>query len=183
METIKYKLIHWGASILLGFVATLETAISFFVPCLLAILLDVLSAYFLGRRLHAKFPDKYDGKFKSEYKFRIIYTMIIVFIAIILAAYVDTLLFHEGDTAVRFVMSVFLFYEAWSCLENWSTENQSPIAKALQRIMVSKAERHLNIPLSDILIEGQSDEQPQSEPGVPTHLQSPTPAQQQYDED
>ena len=58
--------------------------------------------------------------------------------------------------AVRFAVAVFLFYEIWSCLENWSSENKQPIARALQRIMVNKAERHLNVPLSDILLnEGQ----------------------------
>jgi hypothetical protein len=57
---------------------------------------------------------------------------------------------------------VFLFYELWSCLENWSSENDKPIAKAMQRIMVNKAERHLNVPLSDILMPGDdgASEQP-----------------------
>jgi len=77
-----------------------------------------------------------------------------VFIAIILGAYVDMLIVKNGDIAVRFVMAVFLFYELWSCLENWSSENDAPIARALQRIMVNKAERHLNVPLKDILTPG-----------------------------
>lgn len=159
------KIMQWVTSILMGLLCVFETAINFFIPCLLAILLDVVSAYFLGRRLHKKFPEHTDGKFKSEYKFRIIYTMIIVFIAIILGAYVDILIFHGGDMGVRFVMCVFLFYEIWSCLENWSSENDAPLAKALQRIMVNKAERHLNVPLSDILLHdnGMSNEPPKTD--------------------
>ena len=108
--------------------------------------------------MHKKYPKECDGKFKSEHKFRVIYTMIIVFLAIILASYVDNLIFHGGDIAVRFVMGVFLFYEIWSCLENWSTENDAPLAKALQRIMISKAERHLEVPLSDILLHDSTQE-------------------------
>ena len=131
--------------------------IDFFIPCMLAVVLDVISAYFLGKRVHKKYPERSDGKFKSEYKRRIVCTMIIVWICIILANYVDIEVRNATDgMAVRFAVAVVLFYEIWSCLENWSSENKQPIARALQRIMVNKAERHLNVPLSDILLnEGQ----------------------------
>lgn len=147
------KLIQWIVSIVAGFIVVVETSIDFFIPCLIAVILDVISAYFLGRRVHAKSPEKADGKFKSEYKWRILATMIIVWLCIILAGYVDITIRHSQDgLAVRFSVAVFLFYEIWSCLENWSSENDKMIAKALQRIMVNKAERHLNVPLKDILL-------------------------------
>ncbi|MDR1116215.1 MAG: hypothetical protein LBL33_08755 [Tannerella sp.] len=78
--------------------------------------------------------------------------MIIAFVLLIIAAYVDMLVIRDGDTAVRASMCIILFYEGWSVLENWSSENENKIARALQRIMVNKAERHLNVPLSDILL-------------------------------
>jgi hypothetical protein len=152
--TIAAKFAQLLISIITGLLVCIETAINFFVPCLCAIILDVITAYLLGRRMHKKYPEKADGLFKSEYKYRIVFTLIIVFIAIILGAYVDMLIVKNGDIAVRFVMAVFLFYELWSCLENWSSENDAPIARALQRIMVNKAERHLNVPLKDILTPG-----------------------------
>ena len=65
----------------------------------------------------------------------------------------------RADYTVFAVVAVFLFYELWSCLENWSSENDKPIAKALQRIMVNKAERHLNVPLSDILMPGDKEKE------------------------
>jgi len=149
---ITNKIIQYLISILGGFIVAFETTIDFFVPSLIAIILDVISAYFLGRRVHKKHPDKADGKFKSEYKIRVIWTLIIVFLLLILASYVDILIRKDSDAlAQRFAMTAFLFYEIWSCLENWSSENNNSFAKALQRIMVNKAERHLNIPLSDIL--------------------------------
>ena len=78
-----------------------------------------------------------------------------------LASYVDELVIKGDDGfAVRFVVGIFLFYETWSCLENWSSENDNKIAKALQRIMVNKAERHLDVPLSDILLD---KDKPQTE--------------------
>ena len=160
---IKDKLYQWLTSIGAGLLVAVETSIDFFVPCLIAVILDVISAYFLGRRVHQKYPDKSDGKFKSEYKWRILATMIIAWLCIILASYVDINVRHSDDgLAVRFAVAVFLFYELWSCLENWSSENNKPIAKAMQRIMVNKAERHLNVPLSDILMPGDkgTSEQP-----------------------
>ena len=144
---------QWLTSIVAGFIVAVGTSIDFFVPCLIAVILDVISAYALGRRVHKKYPDKSDGKFKSEYKWRILATMIIAWLCIILASYVDVNVRHSDDgLAVRFAVAVFLFYELWSCLENWSSENDKPIAKAMQRIMVNKVERHLNVPLSDILM-------------------------------
>lgn len=157
MNELKYqvcqRLIQWLTSMIAGFLVAVETSIDFFVPCLIAVILDVISAYFLGRRVHKKFPDKSDGKFKSEYKLRIMTTMIVAWLFVILASYIDVNVRNASDElAVRWAVAVFLFYELWSCLENWSSENDKPIAKALQRIMVNKAERHLNVPLSDILM-------------------------------
>lgn len=151
-NALAQKLIQWGTSVIAGAVAAVETSIDFFIPCFIAVVLDVIAAYFLSKRVHKKYPDKSDGKFKSEYKNRILVTMIIAWLCIILAGYVDMNVRQETDgLAVRFTVAVFLFYELWSCCENWSSENDNKLAKALQRIMVNKAERHLNVPLKDIL--------------------------------
>lgn len=151
--TFRLKIVQYLSSIAGGLLLAFETSIVFLVPCFIAILLDVITAYSLGRRVHRKYPNQSDGKFKSVHKFQIIYTMIIIFMCIMLASYVDELVIKGDDGfAVRFVVGVFLFYETWSCLENWSSENDNKIAKALQRIMVNKAERHLDVPLSDILM-------------------------------
>ena len=153
ISILKKKLMQYVVSVCGGLLMALETSIDFLVPCLLAVVLDVISAYFLGRRVHKKYPTKSDGKFKSEYKRRILFTMIIVWMCIILANYVDIYVHKNVDgLAVRFTVAVFLFYEIWSCLENWSSENKQPIARALQRVMVNKAERHLNVPLKDLLM-------------------------------
>lgn len=147
------KLLQYTGSMLGGLLMAVETSIDFFVPCLLAVLLDVISAYFLGRRVHKKYPERSDGKFKSEYKHRFVFTMLIVWLCIILANYVDIAVRQSADgLAVRATVGGFLIYEIWSCLENWSSENDKPIAKALQRIMVNKAERHFDVPLRDILL-------------------------------
>lgn len=152
------KLLQYAISIGGGLILAFETSIPYFLPCFLSVIIDVLSAYFLARRVHKKYPEKADGKFKSEYKFKVAYTMIVAFLLVIVAAYVDMLVIKDGDTAVRAVMCVFLFYQGWSILENWSSENENKISRALQRIMVNKAERHLNVPLRDIMLNEKKEE-------------------------
>lgn len=155
-EYIGSKLMQYATSIGGGLLLAFETSLPFFVPCLIATIIDVWAAYCLARRVHKKHPDRADGKFKSEYKYRIIYTMIIALTAIILANYVDINVLKDSDLAVRSVVGAFLFYQIWSILENWSSENDNKIAVALQRIMVNKAERHLNITLSDLMLNDKS---------------------------
>lgn len=157
-EYIGSKLLQYITSIAGGVLVAFETSIPFFVPCLIATVIDVWAAYCLARRVHKKHPDRADGKFKSEYKYRVMYTMIIALTAIILANYVDVHVLKDTDVAVRSVVGAFLFYQIWSILENWSSENNNKIARALQRVMVNKAERHLNIELSDILLDENKEE-------------------------
>lgn len=140
------RILQYAASVFGGLLVAIETSILFFIPCFIITMLDVWAAYCLGKRVHKKYPDKADGKFKSEYKYRILYTMIIAFITLILASYVDTHVIKDSDMAVRFTLGAFFFYQGFSILENWSSENDKPMAKALQNVMVNKAERHLNVP-------------------------------------
>ena len=81
MEILLQKFIKYIVCMSGGLLLAFETTLLFFVPCLLAIILDIISAWFLGRRVHRQCPQCCDGKFKSEYKFRILYTMIVVFLA------------------------------------------------------------------------------------------------------
>jgi len=152
------KISQYIISILGGLLVAFETSINFFIPCFIIVIVDVWTAWLLGRRVHKKYPDKADGKFKSEYKYRIMVTMIIILLMIIVANYVDIYVIKESDFAVRFVVAVFFFYQIWSILENWSSENNNKIARALQRIMVNKAERHFNVELKDIMFNQQDNQ-------------------------
>ena len=163
MEYLYQKAIQYTVCIAAGLLAAFETTIDFFMPCLLSIVLDIISAWFLGRRVHRKHPELCDGKFKSEYKFRVMYTLIIIFIVVILSAYVDRIVLRGADVAVRFSVAMFLAYELWSCLENWSSENDKPWARVLQRIMVNKAERHLSVPLADLLLNNNNEKKEENE--------------------
>lgn len=153
IDIIVSKLLQYITSIAGGLLIAFESSLPFFVPCFIVTIIDIWTAFDLGKRLHKKYPDKFDGKFKSEYKRRIMKTMIISLLAIILAVYVDTLALGGGNKAVCGVFGFFMFYQVWSICENWSSENDNKIARAFQRIMVNKAERHLNVTLGDILLD------------------------------
>lgn len=159
IEAVSSKVLQYLTSIAGGLLVAFEASIPFFVPCLIATVVDIWAAYCLARRVHKGYPDRADGKFKSEYKYRIMYTMIIALLTIMLANYVDVHVVKESDLAVRWVMGFFLFYQGWSILENWSSENDNKIARALQRIMVNKAERHLNVPLEDIMFKDKTKDE------------------------
>lgn len=145
------KFIQLTISLLSGAWIAIESTTIFLIPCLIATLLDVYSAFSLARRVHRLQPNKSDGKFKSEYKGRVLKTLILGFVAVILAHYIDAHILHDSDLVTRFTVGTFLFYQLWSVLENWSSENEgNKIAKILQKIMVSKVERHFEVDLSDI---------------------------------
>jgi len=158
VKTLLNRLLQYLTSIGGGLLLAFETSIPYFIPCLIAVIIDVYTAWMLGCRVHKKYPNRADGKFKSEYKFHILVTMIVCLLAIIVANHVDVYVIKDSDIAERFIVGVFLFYQIWSILENWSSESDNKIAKALQRIMVNKAERHFNVPLEDIMLNDEKQE-------------------------
>jgi phage-related holin len=144
------RLLQYLTSVACGLLTAFDSTVIYWGMCFLVIILDIISAWLLSRRIHKKDPTRTDGKFKSEYKWRIMFTIIIMLLAIMLAYFVDILIIKESDLAQRFVVGFFVFYQVWSMLENWSSENDNKFAKILQKIMINKAERHLNVDLSDL---------------------------------
>lgn len=152
LKQVGDKLLQIAFSVIGGLYVAFEASTLYWGLCFLIILIDVLSAYRLGRRLHRKYPTRCDGKFKSEYKNRILFTILIVLLAIMAGYMVDTIVIKDGtNISQKSVMFIFIFYEGWSVLENSSSESDNPVAKILQRVMVNKAERHFNIPLQEII--------------------------------
>lgn len=151
-HTALSKALQYTASVAGGLVLAIEGTVDYLAPCLVAIVVDVYTAWGLGKRVALKHPDRADGKFKSEYKWRILQTLLVIFVALLLAHLVDQILGGEA-WAVRFTSGAFLFYQVWSILENWSSERpeSNRLARYLQRVMINKAERHMGVDLSDIL--------------------------------
>lgn len=148
-RTVTERLWQHVISILIGVLIAFESSIPYFVPCMIVVLLDVYTANRLNKRIALKYPGTTDGKFKSIYGTRIFETMFMGLVLIILAHYVDKQIIQNGNLVVRYTVGIFIGYQSVSVLENWSSENDNKLALILQRVLVNKAERHLNIDLSD----------------------------------
>lgn len=135
-----------------GIVAALwyaiEPSLSFFYVCVLAVILDCLTAYRLNRRIRKMYSaDVADGKLKSSHMSKMVTDLAVVFACIVLAYHIDNnLLAHLGNLHLaNYVAAIFCGVEAVSILENESSCNGKPWAKVLQQFLADKTIRHLNI--------------------------------------
>lgn len=149
-RTVGQKLLQYSFSALGGLLIAFESTIDLFVPCMIAILLDIYTAVMLSKRVRKKYPDRSEGKFRSSYWPRVFKTMVLILALLILASYVDTHVLDGGHKAKSFSFGFFLAYQLISMAENWSSENDSKPARVLQKILVNKAERHFDVDISEI---------------------------------
>lgn len=135
-----------------GIVAALwyaiEPSLTFFYVCVLAVVLDCLTAYRLNRRIRKTYSSEVaDGKLKSSHMSKMVTDLAIVFACIVLAYHIDNnLLAHLGNLHLaNYVAAIFCGVEVVSILENESSCNGKPWAKVLQQFLADKTIRHLNI--------------------------------------
>jgi len=147
MKEMTYKC---GWAILGAFLAALEPSSTYIFICIVLVLWDCWEAYRLDRRVAKKFPGRCDGKFRSKPAWKVIETFIKIFMAIILAFMIEHSILKGVDIPLsQIVAGAICFVQIWSILENMSSCNNRPYARALQRIMVDKTERHLHVNLKE----------------------------------
>ena len=151
--------IHFAVRYILSFLAAIVgNAFFSILPlaalCFVFVLLDCLTAWRLSRRVRATYgDDKSSGKFRSDkFKNAVIEMVITVPIALLLAYFVQLYIFEGSNIHLpQIVSGIIIFRRFWSMLENISSGDRDEVwAKALQRIMIDKAERHLDINLSEL---------------------------------
>lgn len=134
-----------------GLIAILEPTFPFIVVCTIAVLMDCYTAWSLSKRVKKKFPGANDGKFKSHYAGRVFITLLKVYAVIVLAFLIDRYIFPDFELILPNIISgAVCFWQMWSMLENESSCSDAKWAKAAQRIMVDKTERHFDIDLSPL---------------------------------
>lgn len=145
---MKESLIKYVTAGGLGLLGVLVETIPLAGVLFVAVILDCISAWDLGRRVARDMPDKATGKFKSEYGLRIFNSYFkmysLIFLLLLVEEYI--LYMHEWHLAA-YVTAIFCVLTAWSILENISSHNGERWAKTLQKIMVDKTERHFDIKL------------------------------------
>ena len=130
-----------------------EPTIPFAGICLFAILLDCLTAWRLGKRVKMQNPEAKtdDYKFRSNYARRMFYTLCVVYACTVLGWLIDTRMFPFADLYIAsFISGGFCLVQLLSILENESSCNEAGWAKVLQKVLVNKAARHLDISEDDL---------------------------------
>ena len=145
---------------LLGAVwGVVEPTIPFAGICMFAIVVDCITAYRLGKRVKKQRQERYptsklpkdDAKFKSSYARRMFYTLCIVYSCTVLGWLIDTHIYHFVNLYLaNFISGGFCLVQLLSILENESSCNNARWAKVLQKVLVNKAARHLDISEDDL---------------------------------
>ena len=134
-------------------VAECEPAFPLIVVAVVFILYDAWTAFKLDRRARALYPDRTrreKAKFTSFAFGKVVKVTIPKRLWVIVLAYmVEHWVFVYIDVPLSYVVTgVICFEQAWSILENESScrpEDENRLWRMLQRIMVDKTARHLNV--------------------------------------
>jgi hypothetical protein len=141
-----------------GFLALIAPIIPLLWVCFGFVIVDALSAYSLNKRVISQAKakgatvDKDAHKFKTSKAYKVVTSMRDIAILLFLGHMLDTQVFgfFNGIYIANYIAGVFCVLQAWSILENSSSAHGSRWAKLLQKIMVDKTERHLDINLDDL---------------------------------
>ena len=120
--------------------------------CFVLVLIDCVTAWQLARRMKKRGYAS-TGKFRSDKFGWAVVKMSIVIPTALLVAYFTQMLIFEGANLhlIQVVAGVICFWQIWSILENVSSCNEGALwARILQRVMIDKAERHLDISLDEL---------------------------------
>lgn len=134
------------ATIAGAMIGILEPTIPFAVIIIFALILDSISAWRLARRVKKRYPKaKVHDKYESDKAWSMFPTLLFVYSIIVFAFLIDRMIFPFVEMYLpNMIAGAFCFYELWSILENESSENGKSWAKVLQKIMVNKANRHID---------------------------------------
>lgn len=168
ISEIGLKLVGMAGGVI---VAAIVPSIPYIIVCTLFVFGDVITAYRLDKRMK-RAGHKTDGKFRSDKANKIFGRLLVIYIAVFLAFLFEQVILADARIYLpNLVAGGFAFVQFISMLENESTCNNSTWAKLMQRILISKAARHLAMDaeeLHDIIKEGKAQEQ--------TAQPTPTPA-------
>lgn len=121
-----------------------------------SIVLDVVTAYLLNRRVAGRYKGVSHGKIQSQRLKSLGRTVIAIFSVILLSHGIDKYCFVMFDLKLPYlVASAFCMIQLVSVLENISSCNDAKWAKLLQKILVDKTSRHFDMSAGDFIKEVQ----------------------------
>jgi len=127
-----------------------------FVCVVIIVLIDCYSAYRLSIRVKINYPDKVNyngGKLQSDKVMSKFYRLFYYLGAILFSQILDTkvMVMWQGVYLSSFVTMFVVGIEIISITENWSSCNDSKLAKLVQRVVVDKTKRHLDVDLTPLI--------------------------------
>ena len=137
-------------------VAEFRPTFPLMIVAVIFIVYDAFTAYHLAKRVSEKYPEQAKGgKFNSDDFAKVIKSTIPSrLMAIILAFLVERWVFVGLDVPLSYIITgIICFEQAWSILENESScrkENESMFWRLLQKIMIDKTARHLNMTAEEL---------------------------------
>lgn len=149
-------LVKLAFAILGGILAWIEPLQEVMYVVFASIVLDVVTAYLLNRRVAGKYKGVSHGKIQSQRLKSLGRTTIAIFAIILLSHGIDKYCFVMFDLKLPYlVASAFCMIQLVSCLENISSCNDAKWAKLLQKILVDKTARHFDMSAGDFIKEVQ----------------------------
>ena len=120
MQTFIPTITRWTAALLGLLWCYIEPTVPFVIICAFAVLIDCVTAWRLNRRIRRQYSKEVaDGKLKSSHMSRMVSDLLVVFLCIILAAQVDTILLaHWGGIHLgNYVAAIFCLTQIVSILD------------------------------------------------------------------
>ncbi|MDR1022025.1 MAG: phage holin family protein [Prevotellaceae bacterium] len=140
-------------------IACFAQTMPFAMICLFAVIVDCISAFRLSLRVKVKFPEQCSGKLKSDSARRMFGTLLMIYAVILLLHTVDKYCFTFMNMYLANIAAgVFCMVQIISILENESSCNRAKWAKVLQKMLVDKTKRHLDVDLSSLITEKKEKE-------------------------
>lgn len=121
-----------------------------------SIVVDVVTAYLLNRRVAHKYKGVSHGKIQSQRLKSLGWTVVGISTIILLLQGIDKYCFVYADLKLPYLAaSAFCMIQVVSILENMSSCNDAKWAKLLQKILVDKTARHFDMTAGDFIKEVQ----------------------------
>lgn len=150
MSETAFSLKYFGSFITALICNAFLTIAPLAVLCFVLVIIDCITSWRLACRLRQQ--GKSSGKFRSDKFGRAVIEMSIVIpVALLIAHFVQLYIFEGSNFHLpQITAGVICFWQVWSILENISSgDRDATWARVLQKVMIDKAERHLDIDLTD----------------------------------
>ncbi len=151
MSETTYTVIKYVVSIAGAGIAIIQPTIPYGLICTALVFYDCFSAFQLCKRLKKNHPESnVEPFFTSDGMRRAFETILRIYVIIVLAYLVDAyILDFLSLHLAQFVSAGFCLMELWSILENESSESDATWAKVLQKFLVDKGKKYLDIDIEN----------------------------------